>query len=83
MSVRSAWFMNQAKFVASLVGSGSGSVMTAGDEIGGCAVSTEGADDVEAVAGVVFAAGVDVVAFFADFFLLEGAGIVFTGWNAW
>ena len=35
MSVRSAWFMNWAKFVASLVGSGSGSVVTAGDEIGG------------------------------------------------
>jgi hypothetical protein len=75
--------MNQAKFVALLVRSGSGSMVTAGDKIGGCAVSTEGADDVEAVAGVVFAAGVDVVAFFADFFLLEGAGIIFMGWNAW
>jgi S1-C subfamily serine protease len=83
MSVRSAWFMNRAKFAASLVGSGSGSVVTAGDKIGGCAVNTEGADDAEAVTGVVFAAGVDVVAFFADFFLLEGAGIVFAGWNAW
>ena len=80
MSVRSAWFMNRAKFAASLVGSGSGSMVTAGDKIGG---NTEGADDAEAVAGVVFAAGVDVVAFFADFFLLEGAGIVFAGWNAW
>ena len=77
MSVRSAWFMNQAKFTALLVGSSSGSVVTAGNKIGGCAVNTEGADDAEAVAGV------DVVAFFADFSLLEGAGIVFTGWNTW
>ena len=46
-------------------------------------MNTEGANDAEAVAGVVFTAGVDVVAFFVDFFLLEGAGIVFTGWNAW
>ena len=83
MSVRSAWFMNQAKFAALLVGSGSGSMVTAGDKIGGCAVNTEGANDGEAVAGVVFAAGVDVVAFFVDFFLLEGTGIVFAGWNAW
>ena len=83
MLVKSAWFMNQAKFMVSLVWSGSGSVVTAGNKIGGCAVNTEGADDAEAVAGVVFAAGVNMVAFFAAFFLLEGAGIIFVGWNAW
>ena len=42
-------------------------------------MNTEGADDAEAVAGVVFAAGVDVVAFFVDFSLLKGTSIVFAG----
>jgi hypothetical protein len=79
MSVRSAWFMNQAKFVASLVGSGSGSVAAAGDEGRGFGVGNRGVDGGVVVAGVAAAAGFDTAAFFEGFFLLEGAGIVFIG----
>jgi hypothetical protein len=81
MSARSAWLMNQAKHIASLVRSGSGSVAAVGDKVGGCGVDTGGVGGAGAVAGVVFAAGVNTVAFFVDFFLLDGAGIVFASWT--
>jgi hypothetical protein len=64
--------MNRAKSTVSSVGSGSGSVVAAGNEMGGVIV-----------VGIAVATGVDAVAFFADFFLLEGAGIVFRGYDVW
>ena len=61
------------------VGSGLGSVVAAGNKIGGCVTDVGGVDGDMAVSGVVITAGFDAVAFFADFFLLEGAGIVYMG----
>ena len=69
--------MNRAKLVASSVGSGPGSVAAVGDETGGCEVDVGGVSDDIVVAEVAVGASFDVAAFFAVFFLLEGAGIIF------
>jgi hypothetical protein len=53
--------------------------VTVCDAVSGCKANTGGAEGGGAVVEVVFAAGVDVLAFFAYLFLLEGAGIDFAG----
>ena len=66
------------------MGSGSGCVVAAGNEVCGCGVDIGGAGgDIVVVVGVAVATGVGTVAFYTDFFLLDGAGIVFVGWNTW
>jgi hypothetical protein len=59
------------------VGDGADSVAAVGNEVGGCGVNVGGVGDDIVVAAVAVAAGADAVAFFAGFFLLDGAGIVF------
>lgn len=59
---------------------GSEAVAAVGDGMGGCEdseVDAGGVTGARAVAEVAVVTGVGVAAFFADFFLLEGAGIVF------
>jgi hypothetical protein len=74
MSLKVALSRKKAK---SKRGCNLGSVKAAGNKVGGCEANARGAGNDIAVVRVTVAAGVDVVAFFVDFFLLDGAGIVF------
>ena len=83
-TVSTNWLTSQKvallrKKVMSGVGHGSDSMAVVGDKLGGCGVDVGGIDGDIVVAGVAIAAGFDVVAFFADFFLLKGAGMVYMG----
>ena len=67
------------KNAKSNVGGGANSVAAVGNDVGSCEVAVGGAGGDIAVAKVTVAAGADTVAFFAGFFLLEGAGMFSRG----
>ena len=64
------------KKVKSTVVGGSEAVVAVGNEMGSCRMDVGGVDGARAVAEVAVTTEVDVAVFFADFFLLDGAGIV-------
>jgi hypothetical protein len=80
MSLKVALLTKKPK---SSVSCGSEAVAAVGNKMGNCKVDAGGVGGNIVVAGVAAAAGFDAAAFFTDFFLFDGAGIVFMGWNAW